>query len=997
MTRAMRRMFLAWILAGGVFALAEAPNASAQLRFEAEDYSTPADAWLKDKDSPDRWTLWSTDRDADKKWSGGVVLRSPGVMADRATPAEGAPPLHTVLTGIPKGVYNVRIKGGRVPGVSLDGTNWTPYTGGLLAQRVVIDNGTFELWVDDRFAVEKPEGRGSSYYDYVLLERCAPVVNGVPNGDFELAAEDKDTDEQLPLGWTFSSREKVGKVSLNPTDPRAGRLAVRIEFDGEADWTLACTEPISVKPGDELAISAWAKGTVVKAAGVQVAGYHEGTRVVRLVGRAGVAGGKEWAQVKGYFTVPEPVTELRLSLVGSGPVDASVDDIAITDEPMVWPTAAKVEGWAKQRVEEKIDRGVVALRTPEGVYLGWRLLESDSADVGFNVFRQTGDGPWEKLNDASITQTTDFTDQGAPADGRLTYKVESTTAGMHASSGTASPVPLPVDAAPYVSIKLRGAETRFSKLALADLNGDGRYDYVIKHPEKNIDPANTYWIPSSETYKIEAYLSDGTFLWRHDLGWAIERGIWYSPYIVCDLTGDGKAEVAAKIGEGDPRDADGRVQAGPEWMVVWNGMTGEEIARVSWPDRSGFPNYNVASRNQMAVAWLDGKTPCLLALRGTYNRMKVDAYQLRDNNLERLWQYDNDNLPGDYWGQGAHFTRAIDVDGDGRDEVLLGNVMLDDNGVPLWTLGMGHDDFSYVGDIDPRRPGMEIFYGIETRAEKNGMCLVDAATGAVLWGFGEPTVHVHGTGMCADIDPTVPGRECFGLDCVSKKPDVRNGPWLWAADGTLLWYDQPLLPKTYSLTAVHWDADLQKELLLRGKLCDYAGGMVQDRVASPVTIADVLGDWREEIIASLPGEIRIQTTTIPAADRRVCLMQDRIYRADVRMNSMGYFKVPTTSHCLEAQSPGLNLTIMKNDAGKPCCRVVVTAPLDAGVAGVVRLEAAEGVTLAPGEFTVDLKLGEREVRFIEIDAGPQPAAPSLIRASLTTKDFVLRGQVPGGG
>jgi len=499
-------------------------------------------------------------------------------------------------------------------------------------------------------------------------------------------------------------------------------------------------------------------------------------------------------------------------------------------------------------------------------------------------------------------------------------------------------------------------------------------------------------MPSPDTYKIEAYLSDGTFLWQHDLGWAIERGIWYSPYIVCDLTGDGKAEVAAKIGEGDPRGPDGRVKTGPEWLVVWDGMTGKEIARVPWPDRSGYGEYSRTSRNQMAVAYLDGKTPCLLALRGTYCRMKVDAYQLRNGKLERLWRYDNNNLPGTYWGQGEHFTRALDVDGDGRDEVMLGSAMLDDNGTPLWTTGLGHNDFAYVGDINPRRPGLEIFYGIETRAEKNGMCLVDAATGKILWGHDQPTVHIHGAGMCADIDPTVPGLEGFGLDCLSKKPDVRNGPWLWAADGTLLWFDKPVLPKTFSFTPVYWDADLQKELLLGGKICDYDGGVVQNLAAGSVVIADVLGDWREEIIASFPGEIRIYTTTIPAADRRVCLMQDRIYQADARMNSMGYYKPPMTSYCLEAESPGLNLTAMTNDAGKPVCRVVVSAPLRKGVAGVVQLDGGDGVKLSPDQFAVDVKPGERAIRFVEIQAGSL-SAPRLIRATLTLKDRVLRGQV----
>ncbi|MCX7886016.1 MAG: hypothetical protein N3B01_02000 [Verrucomicrobiae bacterium] len=980
----MKRMLFA-LLAATAFSMAVAHG---QLRFEAEDYSSPRDAWLKDKIAPNRWTLWSTDKDADKKWSGGVVLRSPPVMADRATPDDGAPPLHTVLTDIPNGVYNIRIKCGRVLAVSLDGRNWSRYTGGWLAQRVTITNGTFELWVDDRFAAEKRLARGPAYYDCVFLYPCAPLVNGVPNGGFEVVTNN------LPLGWSFSARGRTAKFYLDDDGGCSGKFAARIEAGGETAWTLVCTEPIAVKPGDELAVSARVKGTVQMAAAIEVEGWANGRRVTRLLGRAGIDSGASWNETKGHFTVPEPVTELRLAVTGVGAADICIDDIALRRERFVLPAAPRVQGWAKERVEEKLDRGVVAARIPGGVYVGWRLLKTDPGNVGFEVFRRVGNSEWIKLTEKPITQTSDFVDRHAPAEEALTYMVATTASHIPFPSGTATPLPLAADGTSFVSIKLRHPQTRFSKMAVADLNGDGRYDFVIKQPDKNIDPAN--WRPSADTYKIEAYLSDGTLLWQHDLGWAIECGVWYSPFIACDLDGDGKAEVAAKIGEGDPRGPDGRVRTGPEWLVVWDGMTGKEIARAAWPDRYGFAEYSRMSRNQMAVAHLDGKTPCLVALRGTYDRMKADAYQLRNGKLELLWRYDNNRLPVAYWGQGEHFTHAADIDGDGRDEVILGCAVLDDNGVPLWSIGLGHNDFAYIGDINPRRPGLEIFYGIETRAVKNGMCLVDAATGKILWGYDQPTVHIHGAGMCADIDPSVPGLECFALDCLSKIPDRRKGPWLWAADGTLLWFEKPLLPRTYSLTTVYWDADLQKELVRNNAIFDYAGGRIQSiAVEGAVAIADVLGDWREEIIASFPGEIRIYTPTIPAADRRVCLMQDPIYRADVRMNSMGYYKPPMTSYCLEAESPGLNLTVMTNDAGNPFCRVVVSAPLREGVTGTVQLAGSDGLKLLPNRFGVDLKPGEREIRFVEMQADSL-ARPRLIRAALTMKDRVLRVQVPVG-
>ena len=63
-------------------------------------------------------------------------------------------------------------------------------------------------------------------------------------------------------------------------------------------------------------------------------------------------------------------------------------------------------------------------------------------------------------------------------------------------------------------------------------------------------------------------------------------------------------------------------------------------------------------------------------------------------------------------------------------------------------------------------------------------------------------------------------------------------------------------------------------------------------------MADILGDWREALITILAGELRIYTTTIPAKDRRVCLMQDQVYRAEVAHRPMGYEQSPVTGYYL---------------------------------------------------------------------------------------------------
>jgi hypothetical protein len=819
-----------------VMALVAVPVLFAQdsLRFEAEDWTTPAEAWEVNKPSETKWNLWSTDKDAMKKWSGGVVLQSPRVMADRTTGEEGAPVLHSVITGIPQGMYDVELgPTGRILGVSLDGKTWERATSGTLRRDYTVGaDGRFEMWVDDRFAVENEASRGSCYYDY---------------------------------------------IAFSPTGPEMVRKAL-----------------------------------------------GEGT---------------------------------------------------------------KVEGHAASRRTEARSNGLIALRTPEGVYLSWRLLAAGYWGTSFDVYRLGADGQRLKLTPEPLWRTTDFLDAEAPG-GEVTYMVLPALdirSSAEALSGKYDTVTAPAEAkkVPYLSIKLQDPTTTFQKVAVVDLDGDGQLDYVLKTPNKNIDPAGTYWQKSPDTYVLEGYKHDGTFLWKIDLGWAIERGIWYSPLIVWDLDGDGKAEVSAKIGEGDPRDEEGRVKTGPEWMAVFDGMTGKEITRVPWPDRSGFNEYSRFARNQMAVAYLDGKTPCLLSLRGTYDRMKVEAYEFHNNTLRQLWRYDNEKLPRRYWGQGEHMTHCFDADGDGRDEVMLGSLMLDDTGIPLWTTGMGHPDFAYIGDHDPSRPGMEIFYGIESRARQNGMCMVDPKTGEILWGFGEPTRHIHGKGMCADIDPTVPGREGFALDCVSKTPDVRKGPWMWNAKGEVLWFEEGPLPQTYSMQAAYWDADLQREIVRGGRISDYEGSVLTSGIeGSIVLIADVVGDWREELITSVPGELRIYPTTIPANDRRVCLLEDRVYRADTVMDTMGYTAVPTLSYLPEAHWPNLNATLVTDAEGNPSCRVVVSAPLHATVVGEVWVSRGDDLV---GSTKVSLKPGARTV-----SSYPVQATESLV-AGAATLSVSLKG------
>jgi rhamnogalacturonan endolyase len=501
-------------------------------------------------------------------------------------------------------------------------------------------------------------------------------------------------------------------------------------------------------------------------------------------------------------------------------------------------------------------------------------------------------------------------------------------------------------------------------VGIADLNGDGAYDYLIKHPGGNVDPWVKYWEKSPETYKLEARLSTGEMLWIKDLGWNIERGTWYSPIVVADLNGDGLAEVAAKIGpETDMRDAEGKVQSGEEFVAVFNGQTGAEIARAPWPERDEFDSYNHASRNQIAVAYLDGRTPCLITLRGTYGLMLAEAWLLEDGKLKELWKFSNKEMWGATWGQGAHSCLCVDVDGDGRDEIILGSLTLDDDGSILWTTGKGHPDAHYYGDIDPKHPGMEIAYVIETRQSKEGgLNLVDAATGKFLWQLQGATRHVHSRGICSDIDPMHFGMEIYGGDADGHK--LTDSRWLIAADGTIIRQGKDV-DFSFGVPCAWWDADLQREML-RGRMINYDGGSASRAISGSIMqVADVIGDWREEVICTENGELRIYTTRIPALDRRECLMQDEGYRMRVTMNAMGYEQTPTLSYLPAARSLNVNLTVITENE-KKYCRAVIQAALDQGYQGSVRLQPPIGIRIAESSLDVDLKPGEMLVKNFEI-------------------------------
>ncbi|GHT18277.1 rhamnogalacturonan endolyase YesW [Bacteroidia bacterium] len=550
---------------------------------------------------------------------------------------------------------------------------------------------------------------------------------------------------------------------------------------------------------------------------------------------------------------------------------------------------------------EFLNRGVVAFtRADSSIYIGWRLLEDDPADIAFNVYRKligaVPDNDYVKVNSDPITSSTNYVDKGSDY-----FYLEGNTPKVHEAhmykvtkivNGKEEDVPggetyvfFSLGDKNYRSILLEDVHKGIAKIGIGDLDGDGAYDFVVlRSALVGVDPGTCAecWSRSRDTYQLEAYSSEGKFLWRYDMGWAIETGVWLAPFMVYDLDGDGKAEVYTKAGEGDPRSPDGRVLTGPEYLVKIDGLTGKIVKKRDWIPRNieRARSYDWTSRNFLGLAYLDGKKPSLIMQRGNYGLIKIEAL---DKNLNTEWSFESSGENEKYWGNGGHNIRVADIDEDGKDELVPGPFAIDHDGKGLWCLGLNHNDGSEVTDIDPERPGLEIFYNIETGIPRNGVCLVDAATGEYIMEYDKQTWHIHGHATIGDWDPAHPGMECWAGPDRDVDP---THPFLFSSKGERL-SDSFFIPGT----PLYWDDDDYKELVGGGKVFKFGGATLSEGIPGGY-IADLFGDWREEIIATYPGEIRIYSSTLPASNKKVTLMQDHQYRMHVASFSVGYVTPP---------------------------------------------------------------------------------------------------------
>lgn len=722
----------------------------------------------------------------------------------------------------------------------------------------------------------------------------ASAKNSVPSG-VPVSIRNGSFTEGM-AGWSTFGRDK-GALT---TAAKGGVLSV--VYKGTNDWAVSSRTRIPVQKDQvyQFTCSAQNNGTTETACFYVVTIQNNAVKSYHAA-QTNFFKGKDWNTYSVTFTVPADVDAVYCRFNGKGATSLALKNVHVEQiQNELLPKSNdinnslfvnnKFQGGFSKRPVESLDRGVAIVPlVPFGCFVSWRLLASDPENVAFSVTR-IRNGVKTNLTETPVINATCFSDKkGKIGDTYIVTPIVPTdTPSQGMVSGSAE-----ADSSVCKIIPIPGAFGA-EKVAVGDLDGDGRYDYVVKTPAGDIDPS--HHVASKKPYSLIAFRSDGKMLWQKNLGWNIESGTWYSPYEVADIDGDGKAEVIAKTGDDtsaggkDWRDAKGFVTSGPEYLSVFDGTTGKQIARTNFISRNGFENYNCANRNQLAIAYLDGKTPCIIMIRGTYGLMKATAlmYDKAKGQLVEVWTFSNEFLEARTRGQGGRYTICADVDDDGRDEVILGSLVLDDDGSVLWNTGRGHPDGIYFGDIDPKHAGNEVVFMVEKKQTSGGICMVDSATGKQLWVLSEPTANIYGRGLCADVDENFPGREVYGAESgANRAPNGRR--WLFTASGLSLKTGAQLNREGNSWgfgpVTAYWNGTGLKSIIDKNVLPGRG---------NIILVADLYGDWREEVVIATKTDLRIYSTNIETTTRHTALMQDNVYRNEVMTSGSGFMQCPDT-------------------------------------------------------------------------------------------------------
>ena len=572
-------------------------------------------------------------------------------------------------------------------------------------------------------------------------------------------------------------------------------------------------------------------------------------------------------------------------------------------------------------------------------------------DVSFEILRdrkvvgcRTKDQPTTFMDYNPTSEEATYTVRPVFANGNLPRGLMTTDLALLTSSWTLPahapfgyldiPLNPPVLEADGTPSRLVTVNYSANDATMADLDGDGQLEIILKWDPSNSRDNSQSGLTSPTI--LEALRLDGTSMWRVNLGCNIRSGAHYTPFIVADLDGDGCAELLVRTSDGtidgqgnvlgdakadhrrhpntdnyqangNPREQfrgpgwpdnmprnvrrGGFIYKGPEWVTCFDGRTGRAISTVDYiPERGELTDWgdNYANRSDRFLAacgYLDGQHLSAIFCRGYYTRSVLAAYDFDGKDLKVRWVFDT-NTPewASYAGQGNHNLRVGDVDGDGCDEITYGSMAVDHDGRGLYNTGFGHGDAMHLTAFLPNDDALQIWDCHENK--RDGSDFRDARTGKVL--FQILSNQDVGRCMAADIDPTNPGLEMWSsasggicnihgevIDSTTRTP-INFG----------IWWDGDLLREMLDHETVSKYRPRTRANLIKFEDCTFNNGSK----SNPALCADVIGDWREEVLTRTKDNrhLRLYVSPLPTKYRFHTFLSEPVYRHSLVMQNVGY-------------------------------------------------------------------------------------------------------------
>ena len=599
-----------------------------------------------------------------------------------------------------------------------------------------------------------------------------------------------------------------------------------------------------------------------------------------------------------------------------------------------------------QRVTDKLDRGLVAVPASSGNLVSWRIFAEEYYGVTYNLYANGS------LLKSGLTAS-DFNHTSGSSTTK--YQVAAVVKGVEQEkSAEVTRWNNGYLQFPVAKVQDRNGNDVTSQyiindISLGDVDGDGVAEFIVKRNYSGDirNSANTTCFHHYECYNLK-----GERLWWIDLGPNMMAGPdkqW--DMVLFDWDRDGRAEglmrgadnmifhtAAGDVNIGNmsyvaPRDE--YTRNGNEYLIYLNGLTGVpygcdastgKFTPMTYPlprFEAGETDYEAAwgkndtghrsSKHYFGAPFLDGRNPSIFLGRGCYTRHKMCAFDVdpATHALTQRWRWDNNGGWNDPWfGNGFHNFGIADVDEDGRDEIVFGSMIIDDNGKGLSTTGLGHGDAQHCSDFDPYRKGLEFF---SCNEDEPNMNYRNATTSKIYYRSKGTTDD--GRGLMGNFSNTFPG--CMGRSVnsplISSVADKElTGAGVPSTSGTndgLFW--------SHLNQRIYWTGDLvegildspgtEKEAVVwtttGGRVFQSSGcALNNDSKNNPCALADIIGDWREEIVVRTSDNayVRIYTTPIYTQYRIPTLWHDHQYRNAMVWQCVGYNQPPHKSFFLGA-------------------------------------------------------------------------------------------------